>query len=60
MLLNHKDAIDFIIKNPDYLIPLSISKIEDIHSILIKELAVDKNLRKKKSWYLRDKLPTTR
>ena len=48
MLLNHKDAIDFIVENPDYLNPLSISKIEDIHSILIKELAIDKNLRKRR------------
>ena len=48
MLLNHKDALDFIIENPDYLHPLSVSKIEDIHSILIKELAVEKNLRKKR------------
>lgn len=48
MLLNHKDAIDFIVENPDYLIPLKISNIEDIHSLLIKELAVDKNLRKRR------------
>ena len=48
MLLNHKDAIDFIIENPDYLYPLSISKIEDIHSILTKELAVDRNIRKRR------------
>ena len=48
MLLNHKDALDFIAENPDYLIPLTISKIEDIHSLLIKELAVDKNLRKRR------------
>lgn len=48
MLLNHKDAIDFIVGNPDYLIPLTISNIEDIHSLLIKELAVDKNLRKRR------------
>ena len=48
MLLNHKDALDFIVENPDYLIPLTISKIEDIHSLLIKELAVDKNLRKRR------------
>ena len=48
MLLNHKVAIDFITENPDYLIPLSISKIEDIHSLLIKELPVDKNLRKRR------------
>jgi Fic family protein len=47
MLLNHKEALDFIIKYPDYLIPLSVSKIEDIHSILIKELGVDKNIRKR-------------
>jgi len=45
MLLNHKDALDFIITNPDYLQPLSIAKIEDIHSILIKELNIERNLR---------------
>jgi len=48
MLLNHKEAIDFIVENPDYLIPLSVSKIEDIHSILIKELGVDRNIRKRR------------
>lgn len=48
MLLNHKDAIDFIIDHPNYLHPLSVSKIEDIHSLLIKELAVEKNLRKRR------------
>ena len=48
MLLNHKEAIDFILENPDYLIPLSISKIEDIHILLMKELGVDKNIRKRR------------
>lgn len=48
MLLNHKDAIDFIIDNPDYLIPLSVSKIEDIHSILVKELIIEKNIRQRR------------
>ncbi len=48
MLLNHKDALDFIINNPDYLYPLSVSKIEDIHSILLRELAVERNLRKRR------------
>ena len=48
MLLNHKDAIDFIIENPDYLFPLTISKIEDIHNILTKDLAVDRNIRKRR------------
>lgn len=48
MLLNHKDALDFIIEHKDYLSPLTVSKIEDIHSILIKELAIEKNLRKRR------------
>ncbi len=48
MLLNHKDAIDFIVENPDYLFPLTVSGIEDIHSILTKELAVDRNIRKRR------------
>lgn len=45
MLLNHKDTLDFIVKNPDYLSILSIDKIEDIHSLLVKELNVERNLR---------------
>ena len=48
MLLNHKDALNFIIDTPDYLYPLTVSKIEDIHSILTKELAVERNLRKRR------------
>ncbi len=48
MLLNHKDALDFIVDNPDYLNPLAVSKIEDIHSILTKELDVERNLRKRR------------
>ncbi len=45
MLLNHKEAIDFIVEHQDYLSPLSVSRIEDIHSILIKELGVARNIR---------------
>jgi len=45
MLLNHKDAIDFIVANPDYFLLLSTAKVEELHSILIKELGVDKNIR---------------
>ncbi|MEG2061767.1 MAG: Fic family protein [Alistipes sp.] len=45
MLLNHKDALDFILDNPDYLATLTVAKIENIHSILIKELDVDRNIR---------------
>lgn len=45
MLLNHKDALDFIIENPNYINPLSVSSIEDIHSILVKELDISRNIR---------------
>ena len=48
MLLNHKDALDFIIENKDYLNPLTVPKIEDIHNILTKELGVERNLRKRR------------
>jgi len=48
MLLNHKEALDFIIENPNYIIPLTISRIEDIHSLLIKDLGVDRNIRKRR------------
>lgn len=45
MLLNHKDALRFILDNPDYLQQLTISHIEDIHTLLTKELSVDKGIR---------------
>lgn len=48
MLLNHKDALDFIVQNPDYLEHLTVARIEDIHSILIKELGVDRNIRNRR------------
>lgn len=48
MLLNHKDALDFIIENPGYITPLTVAGIEDIHSILVKELDVDRNIRKRR------------
>ncbi len=48
MLLNHKEAIDFIVENPDYPDPVAIRGIEDIHSILTKELGVDRNIRKRR------------
>lgn len=48
MLLNHKDALDFIIGDPTYITPLTVSRIEDIHSILIKELGVERNIRNRR------------
>jgi Fic family protein len=48
MLLNHKEAIDFIIENKDNFTLLSIAGIEDIHSLLVKDLGVDRNIRKRR------------
>ena len=45
MLLNHKAALDFILDNPDYVNPLTVSRIEDIHSLLIEGLGIDRNIR---------------
>ncbi len=48
MLLNHKEALDFIIHEPAHLVPITISGIEDIHSILIKDLGVSRNIRQRR------------
>ena len=45
MLLNHKAAIDFIVAHPDYLFPLNVSAIDDIHSLLIKDLDIKRGIR---------------
>lgn len=45
MLLNHKYALRFILDNPDYLQELTVSHIEDIHSLLTRGLSVDKGIR---------------
>lgn len=41
ILLNHKDALDFIVKDPDCFELLTVKGIEHIHSILIKDLGLD-------------------
>lgn len=48
MLLNHKDALDFVLDVPDCLKELSVHRIEDIHSILTKELGDDRNIRSRR------------
>ena len=45
MLLNHKYALRFVLDNPDYLQELTVSHIEDIHTLLTKDLSVDKGIR---------------
>lgn len=48
MLLNHKAALDFILQHPNYIQPLSLAGIEDIHTLLIKDLKVARNIRKRR------------
>ena len=48
MLLNHKDALKFMLDNPGYMKDLTIHRIEDIHSILTKELNVNKGIRRRR------------
>lgn len=48
MLLNHKEALNFIIAHPDYVVPLTVTGIEDIHSLLVKDLGVDRNIRQRR------------
>jgi Fic family protein len=48
MLLNHKEALNFIIAHPDYVVPLTVRGIEDIHSLLIKDLGIDRNIRQRR------------
>jgi len=45
MIINHKNAFDFIYKNKNMFKEVSVSKIEDVHKILIKDLGVTNNLR---------------
>lgn len=45
MLLNHKDALDFILDVPDYLKDISVKRIEEIHALLTKELGVERSIR---------------
>ena len=48
MLLNHKDALDFVLNVPDYLKEISVHRIEDIHSLLTKDLGVERNIRRRR------------
>ena len=45
MLLNHKAALDFIIGHTDYVDPITVSGIEDIHNILVNDLDINRNIR---------------
>lgn len=48
MLLNHKDALDFVLADPEYLREISVHRIEELHTLLVKELDVDKGIRRRR------------
>ncbi|WP_282195952.1 Fic family protein [Turicimonas muris] len=45
MILNHKKALSYILENPDFFDKLTVSKIEDIHYLLTKNMGVTRNVR---------------
>jgi len=45
MLLNHKEALKAIVSQPEYFKTVSIGRMEDVHSLLIEGLGVNRNLR---------------
>jgi len=46
MILNHKKALDYIFNDRNYFKVITISKLEELHSILTSDLGVLKGLRK--------------
>lgn len=50
MILNHKDAFNESIQNREKFLKLKSSNIEYLHSVLIKKLNVQKNIRKSGVW----------
>lgn len=46
MILNHKEALDYIYSNKNSFKTISILKIEDIHYLLTKGLGISRNFRK--------------
>ncbi|MDI6777995.1 MAG: Fic family protein [Patescibacteria group bacterium] len=47
MILNHKKAIDYIFSRKNEFKSLNLRKIENVHSLLIKNLSTEKGIRKR-------------
>ena len=45
MLLNHKSALKAIIERPEYFRNLTLGRLEDIHSVLVENLGVERKMR---------------
>jgi len=48
MILNHKNAIDYILQNPEEFRTLTLEKVLNLHNILTKDLEVSSGIRKNK------------
>lgn len=48
MILNHKSAIDYVLQSPNKFKELTMNKILNFHSILVKDLEVSSSIRKNK------------
>lgn len=48
MLLNHKNALDFLLDHPYYIFPLRVTAIEEVHGLLTHELNVKRNIRNRR------------
>jgi len=46
MILNHKDAFDFIYKKPENFKTITRKNLDELHTILIKDLGIDAGFRK--------------
>jgi Fic family protein len=47
MILNHKDAFNYILKNSSQFSSITRKNLEELHAILVKDLSIDLGLRKK-------------
>ena len=45
MLLNHKEALKAIVERPEYFQRISLAKMEDVHSVLIEGLNLERSMR---------------
>ena len=45
MILNHKKALDFVLKAPEYYKNLTVAKIEELHKLLVSDLGVATGIR---------------
>ena len=45
MIINHKNAMNFVYQNSDFYKTITVSKIEEIHDIIVNDLNISKEIR---------------